>query len=834
MRESFLALLVLACGCGDDDSTGGPTDGGIPSTVRINAAEGGRVQSPDGIFTLIVPPGAIAEDTDFSITIVPRADWPAELAAMTPIGEVYDVQPTGLTFSEPAIGLFEWSDVPAAGLVTSDGVATLDVLSVSDAGILEVTSHAVTHYFADGSVKLGGLIDHLSLKTAYSPLSAFSVRVDADAGEHVVGVPWSPRQFDYHQLVPGALVPVAAASSNIDVGFELEMPDDGRLEWWIEFAFGSDLHAARSPPVLPGLMGPLPLPTWRCNAPGSGDVIAGAFMDTTRNRLTALVNIGVVICVSDTTPPAPIGDHILVANTCRVTPGSSPPACDPATSGSTVEIRQLPDADRMGCTMIGADAVRCVGPSGQSVRGADPIELQTDLGTHSATFDAMPMAYRTDLMPTMRAFAPMGGTLDVRGTSPAGGPEVNIHLNVPDEPLAPSDVLRDPQGAQTEIGFADGAFDAMFVELIGTDASGADVEVYRVVPHDSMTLAGADRVTTLMSPELEAATADDSIEFVLFGPATILEDQSLFQEPGGAPESVSVIGAQLIEVPFSDLTPFLLGGVVELPCSAAPVSLTPVTGRTDLGVLCITAAGECTITNDANMDGPPLRPEQCATPDRVTVYSTAPALSANTGNDWVYAFASTGTDASRSVSTTPTLDADATAVVHRLTDGLRYRVGYRVGTGSLHFDSILPHTGIIDAYGQSFDAADTPRSFNSATPLGMAQVYVRICAESWGLMAHGNIESTPESEVCHRGDYAMALMLNASGIPTLDGTHPSTAGTWLVQSATAGTISADREALNDIPAGIDVTAVLAAGPSRFEIVFRRTATGFDVQRVTPM
>src|SRR5690349_17549301 len=116
VRGLVLGMSLLAA-CGDDAASpmtdaggrtdagmeadgGGGTDAGVPSHVLITAAEGGLVVAPDQLFALYVPPGALAADTEIGIEIVPAAMRPPEAAGA--LGEVYDVQPEGLTFAMPA------------------------------------------------------------------------------------------------------------------------------------------------------------------------------------------------------------------------------------------------------------------------------------------------------------------------------------------------------------------------------------------------------------------------------------------------------------------------------------------------------------------------------------------------------------------------------------------------------------------------------------------------------------------------------------------------------------------------------------------------------------
>lgn len=88
-----LAALVPSAGCSSDGGSGTTT----PSetlTKRITAAEGGTISDSSGKVTLAIPAGALAEDTDISLSI-----GAAEAGSAS---SVYEFGPTGTQFSKPA------------------------------------------------------------------------------------------------------------------------------------------------------------------------------------------------------------------------------------------------------------------------------------------------------------------------------------------------------------------------------------------------------------------------------------------------------------------------------------------------------------------------------------------------------------------------------------------------------------------------------------------------------------------------------------------------------------------------------------------------------------
>ena len=180
-------LLMVACSGSDDGAT--PTAASTstatsatstatatqaPSEVAISAAEGGAVASEDGVITLSIPAGALAEDTDISITAV---DAPESLEGAPLAGVVYELQPSGLTFLQPA-------EVTFSADAGEPGTTPLLVpISVSDAGDFEFLSEV--RITPDGTVTAN--LEHFSVIAAL----AGGILVIADDGEEIaVGDTW--------------------------------------------------------------------------------------------------------------------------------------------------------------------------------------------------------------------------------------------------------------------------------------------------------------------------------------------------------------------------------------------------------------------------------------------------------------------------------------------------------------------------------------------------------------------------------------------------------------------------------------------------------------------
>ncbi len=101
----------------------------------VTAAAGGTVASADGLFSLSVPAGALAEDTEIRITQVLSGQEPAVASSVEGLTAVYDLQPSGLTFSTPAEATFQ---VPDAFTRSAQEVSVTGVVLYSESdGVVE-------------------------------------------------------------------------------------------------------------------------------------------------------------------------------------------------------------------------------------------------------------------------------------------------------------------------------------------------------------------------------------------------------------------------------------------------------------------------------------------------------------------------------------------------------------------------------------------------------------------------------------------------------------------------------------------------------------------------
>ena len=87
------AGVVMACSSDETKTPAGTTTGGGTTTVHVSAAAGGTVADPTGKTKLEIPPGALAADTDITLTILPKSG-----AAVVDVSEF---GPDGLQFLKP-------------------------------------------------------------------------------------------------------------------------------------------------------------------------------------------------------------------------------------------------------------------------------------------------------------------------------------------------------------------------------------------------------------------------------------------------------------------------------------------------------------------------------------------------------------------------------------------------------------------------------------------------------------------------------------------------------------------------------------------------------------
>ncbi len=153
-----------------------------PDEVAISAEDhtatatvspgGGVVISSDGSFSLAIPAGALAQDTEIRITPVPRVQYPDELSELSDDARVYDLGPDGLEFAAPARVSYT---IPGAA-INEDGYleAPLGVLINLAGGAAEPLEDQVIEVDRDKNlVSISGDLAHFS-----QTLFEFSIPLD--------------------------------------------------------------------------------------------------------------------------------------------------------------------------------------------------------------------------------------------------------------------------------------------------------------------------------------------------------------------------------------------------------------------------------------------------------------------------------------------------------------------------------------------------------------------------------------------------------------------------------------------------------------------------------
>ncbi|MEW5739699.1 MAG: hypothetical protein AB1938_12270 [Myxococcota bacterium] len=113
MRRMLVLVALAVAGCGSSaklNMTPAVTAVGTPSGPEVTGVigpAGGRLASSDGLFTLEVPPGAVAGDTTFTVS--------ALLNTAPGAVRTYRVGPDGTTFLSPATVRFSFTEAELAG-----------------------------------------------------------------------------------------------------------------------------------------------------------------------------------------------------------------------------------------------------------------------------------------------------------------------------------------------------------------------------------------------------------------------------------------------------------------------------------------------------------------------------------------------------------------------------------------------------------------------------------------------------------------------------------------------------------------------------------------------
>jgi len=156
-------LLFASLSCQFVENLFSQTGDDTPSTQLIVQAEkGGTVTSLDGRLNVEIPAGALAEDTEISIEIIPPEELPEELQEWEPIGSAYRLEPDGLKFQEPIKLTMQIDEEQLSNIEPEEGYSSFMIMSLNSDGELDVLENLETQFSETQGVKVSGYTDHFS------------------------------------------------------------------------------------------------------------------------------------------------------------------------------------------------------------------------------------------------------------------------------------------------------------------------------------------------------------------------------------------------------------------------------------------------------------------------------------------------------------------------------------------------------------------------------------------------------------------------------------------------------------------------------------------------
>ncbi|MEM9072500.1 MAG: hypothetical protein AAGE52_28595 [Myxococcota bacterium] len=132
----------------------------VPSVTQTVGASGGTIRTEEDALVMEIPEGALAADTEITIRELPRSEWDAELRGANPVGEVWEFQPDGLTFSTPAVVSLRESFEDTLASMRDDGFLASYELQLRSGGTTELVNLAVPTR-SEGA-RLAGEVEHFS------------------------------------------------------------------------------------------------------------------------------------------------------------------------------------------------------------------------------------------------------------------------------------------------------------------------------------------------------------------------------------------------------------------------------------------------------------------------------------------------------------------------------------------------------------------------------------------------------------------------------------------------------------------------------------------------
>ncbi len=151
----FISTIFLTC---SKDSTGPKEEGTL-----IIAIDGGVVKSTDGLLALTIPPGALIDDSYVNIEVVDEKDYPNEYNNLDILGDIYDLQPSGLEFNLPVLLKRNFAQNHVNQFISGDTISVISSFSYSEeVGFSKIDSLTLVVDSIVDSIYFYGQINHFS------------------------------------------------------------------------------------------------------------------------------------------------------------------------------------------------------------------------------------------------------------------------------------------------------------------------------------------------------------------------------------------------------------------------------------------------------------------------------------------------------------------------------------------------------------------------------------------------------------------------------------------------------------------------------------------------
>lgn len=833
-RWGWLAIGLLV-GC---DGGGGGDDASLPVGTRIVAAEGGAVTSADGIFTMIVPAGALAEDTTFTVARLAGGDVPSDA-----LDGAYRVEPSGTVFAIPAVAVFAYAASPPFG----DAAVSIRVRS---GAAIEEPAVAATITSSDGSTHALAEVEHLS--DFWLTMSGNAIIARLGERQAYVGVP-------YRDVLEGAeWLNDSDAPARYWWGAGTSAPAilavTGPTEWTsVEDLFpviSQDAlrryreHHAMDLPAASGRYGPatevapgargraVGEAEWTCLAPGRAVEVTAHFdaRDAT-GSLLMLIYLRDVDCVE---PPAlPAGE----ARVASVQPVELVGETFYLSGPETIEVDLIAYEDSIltELTPLGDGGYFYDASVEPRTREGSPPEVRITTSEQDITCTLTDGTYESTGIDLSRPlFAPVDtATWSAGGsevTTPAPANRISILDEITITPAPPGGTAAD-----VAVSFPDGIADYYFARATLRDrSSGVTSRLLYATLTTAFGFNGTNREGGLIGadsfPELEARGLTFTGEIDI-GFANRAEDATIFP----VSEGMIFWAARMLRVRFEDLVPPPPGSATTADCDALPATLGPLDpGGTDprVAVVCVDDAdGFCFVSNDVGEDTP-LGAAQCAAPDRALILEpdrmTGEPDACRIDDGWRPIWSSRGLDAARHcMETGGAIGEPHFFEVERIADGARRRVHFRAtGPGTVEVLSVeRDPTGPYPPFAAQHSCREMPLTFPPSSSRGRPHASIDFdntdrCAPC---LITGDWVATPEVETsCPDVGQLELYYFAATGDRMARFTTALMSEFWRVESASAGTLVPPRE-VRDFPADTDVTLVVTDGSVRWQVVFRHTS-----------